>query len=331
MKATVIIGAGASAPFGVPTLRGLFKDSRARKHLENDSFLRSHLETHFWEPRGVNIESSPNSLTVEEILTILRDSENDDYRSSPILGDDIGRFRKSLYLMIKKAVFDGKSSTARALNPIIEYANENWDEITWASFNWDCIFESSFYYQSGTDWTHRTNPQVMVDLLGWDKVESKHKFLKLHGGVNWWFSNSRIRYLSFSHNRNTLSDYWNRYESDESNCGHPVILEPSYYKYEDPIYDLLKGQWEYFSESLMKSDLVILVGYSLPDADAKARTALMLGFQANQNSKWVVVDKDESICNKYNRLFGSRRLATFSNGLSDFNADFRGNIQRSLF
>src|SRR3972149_3061357 len=151
-KAVIILGAGSSADFGVPTLRYVFQDIHARRHLKKDKDLLGRLETLFWRPRGINLESSHEGLTVEEILTLVRDSENQIYGLPPILEPtELASFRRSLYVLIKKAVYDGKSTTRRLLNPLLEFTRRNFSKITWASFNWDCTFESSFYYSSGDD------------------------------------------------------------------------------------------------------------------------------------------------------------------------------------
>ena len=79
MKAVVILGAGASAGFGVPTLQSIFQDKAARAHLSVDAMLRQKLENAIWKPRGIDIETSDRGLTVEEILTMIRDAEQQEY------------------------------------------------------------------------------------------------------------------------------------------------------------------------------------------------------------------------------------------------------------
>src|SRR5687767_15135689 len=106
-KAVIILGAGASAGFGVPTLRNLFKDTQARRYLKENDFLRSKLESLIWKPRDLDLESSHQGPTVEEILTLARDSEKQAYGLSPILNSgELKQFRRSLYVLIKKAVYD---------------------------------------------------------------------------------------------------------------------------------------------------------------------------------------------------------------------------------
>ncbi len=314
-KAVFILGAGASAPFGVPTLRHIFKNVHARNHLQKDQFLREKLKEIFWEPRGHSLESSHESLTVEDILTIVRDYENKKYDVPSPLEGNLDRFRRSLYVLIKKAIYDGKSSDGRHLNPVIDFASSNFSEVTWASFNWDCIFEASYYYWSGVDRYDRVNPRVVVKLQNWYGSGGGHVFLKLHGGINWWYESGGLVYLPFGHGPD-LNARWKEYENG-THSGHPVILEPSFYKYEDPMYDHLKPQWDYFVQSLIDADIVVVIGYSLPESDAEARTSLLTGFQASSESQYVVINNSENVCDRYGRLFGNRRLRTYRTTLED--------------
>ncbi len=326
-RAVIILGAGASASFGVPTLAQLFKDPNARRHLAADRFLHDQLQGLFWGPRGHTLESSHLTVTVEEVLTIIRDYENYP-RDIPLMPeDDREAFQRSLYVLIKKAVYDGKSSRAAHLNPLLNHARATFEHTTWASFNWDCIFESSFYYSSSNIADGRHNPSVVVPLRNWWGENPIHTFLKPHGGVNWWYDETEnvVSYLPFG-SQPDLDGRWAEYGRREI-TGYPVILEPSYYKYTDPSYEFLKPQWDRFVDDLMKADLVCMIGYSLPESDTMARTALTIGFQSGRaNSRWVVVNKSEDACSRYQRLFGTVRMKTLSITLEEFNRDVPGNL-----
>ncbi len=103
-KAVVILGAGASSDFGVPTLQGMFKDKWARQYLKQDSFLAQKLDEIFWAPRGHTLESSDQSVTIEEMLTILRDWENEPNCKECPDPNLFAEFRKRLYVLIMRAV-----------------------------------------------------------------------------------------------------------------------------------------------------------------------------------------------------------------------------------
>lgn len=315
----VILGAGASAPFGVPTLLRVFKDPFARLHLKKHPWLHQQMQELFWTPRGHRLDTSDLGLSVEEVLTIVRDYENQAYGVPPILPDQTEKFKRSLYVLIKKAIYDFKNSSGKYLNPLIQFMRENAGFVTWATFNWDCIFEASFYYSSGDKPYNRTNPRVVVDLQNWINTSGKHLFLKLHGGVNWWYENDTLKYLTFGKQRD-LDNRWSQYELGKAQ-GHPVILEPSYYKYQDPIYEHLREQWDTFVQKLLGADLVVIVGYSLPEADLEARRALTIGFQSNTKGKFIVVDHAKWVCDRYERLFGTERLRTVKKSFEDIHEE----------
>lgn len=318
-KAVVILGAGASAPFGVPTLRKVFQDSEAIAYLKANVALHDQLQSVFWAPRGHTLKTSHETLTVEEMLTLIRDYEKNEYDAPPLHIDDPLKFRKDLYCLIKRAVYDEKSSQSAHLNPIISLARNRFESTTWASFNWDCMFESSFYYSSGPPQPlSRHNPHLVVNIENWRDGPLNHTFLKLHGGVNWWFTD-KLRYLTFGANPE-LNNRWRDYEEGTTE-GHPVILEPSYYKYSDPVYDLLKIQWHAFVRALVEAQLVVIIGYSLPEADLESRRALTIGFQSNEVARFVVIDDQKWVCERYQRLLGNTRVTCVQKPLQEINAD----------
>jgi hypothetical protein len=324
-KLVVILGAGASADFGVPTLSQLFKDSYARQYLQQDPWLADCLNKLFWEPRGHSLETSDQSLTVEEMLTVFRDWELETNIKSALPADELARFRKSLYVLIYRALFVGKSTRREYLNPLIELADKYFDQTTWATFNWDCIFESSFWYASGP-WGlgTRRNPSLSVKIKNWNQGGSKHRLLKLHGGINWWIVNGELTYLRFS-GSGALAEKWQSYRANPT-ADRPVILEPSFYKYQDAVYSWVEPQWSTFLERLIEADYILIVGYSLPTADAQARSKLMTAFQANPNNLWGVVDPNKSSCERYARLFGRKRLKITEKTLAGFNNELSTNF-----
>jgi SIR2-like domain len=311
MDAVIVLGAGASAGFGVPTLRHLFKDRHAREHIARDEFLRDSLYELIWNPRGVTLDTSHESLTIEEILTLLRDSEIRRYDLPTLLApDDIKRFRRSLYVLIKKAVHDGKSGLTKCFHPLISFARAHFNHTTWASFNWDVFFEDAYYNSSAPPGALRVAPSLVIDVRGWPDAGKwrRHTLLKLHGAINWWYEDGMISSLRHGASPR-LADKWRAYEAGESD-GHPVILEPSYYKYSSDMHRLLKPQWSHFVGALSRADVVIVAGYSLPDADSEARSAMTLGFQANKRARWLILDPSPEVCARYERYLGSTRLIT---------------------
>jgi SIR2-like domain len=327
-KAVVILGAGASVDFGVPQLKGLFKDRHARQHIRGDNFLRSQLDTLFWEPRGHTLESSDESLTVEEMLTLLRDWEDEDAECGQAPAPDLcNKIRKSLYVMTKKAIFDGKDTRNEHLNPILAFCRRRFSRTTWATFNWDCIFESTFWYsQPYAGPGSRSNPSVTIPLTNWRNGTGKHVLLKLHGAINWWKESDSIRYLQWS-SSGELSDRWQEYEGqDQDTDDGPVILEPSAYKYQHPRYRLLEPQWKIFFEHLCEADYVIVIGYSLPENDTQARSRIAVACQVNQRCKWLAIDPSSPTLDRYKRILGRRVLTTLDTTLAGFNNELEDTL-----
>src|SRR6266576_311870 len=314
-NAVVILGAGASADFGVPTLRGVFKDPYAQLYLSIDNVLRQRLEEIFWQPRGYTLQTSEQSLTIEEMLTILRDWEQEECLASRPNKDMLHDFRKRLYVLIYNSVYMGKSSRSAHLNPLIAKCRQKLERVTWASFNWDCVFEASYWYASGSAGLYRHNPTLVIGLDGWRNGNVSQEYLKLHGSINWWMVNGQLTYLSFGAG-GTLVQKWIEYSRGESGQDVPVILEPSAYKYHDATYKFLEPQWQKFFTRLCEADCVIVVGYSLPDADFQARSKILTSFQANNECKWLIIDPSRDICGRYRRLLGQQRVSILETTLA---------------
>lgn len=331
-RAVIILGAGAVADFGVPLLRGVFKDAEARKYLASNDWLRKQLDDAFWKPRGHTLETSDQTITVEEMLTVLGDCKRQHLPHQVMGVEDEARLRQDLNVLIFNALFVGKNTQSRHLNPLISYARKHFAHTTWASFNWDCIFESSYWYSSGgPGYGTRRNPKVVVPLQGWSYESTVSTFLKLHGGVNWWVQDGKLHYISFGGVGNELVKKWEEYGRGRLPPEvRPAILEPSVYKYEDPLYKMLEPQWERFFEDLVGADVVLIVGYSLPPLDAQARAKITMAFQMNDKARWAVIDPSTEVANSYRRLLGKDRLYVMESGLAGFNNAIEANMHAAF-
>jgi len=162
-RAVVILGAGASADFGIPTLRNIFKDPYARRYLQSTPELLAMLNEVFWRPRGHGLESSDRSLNIEQMLTILKDWELEPQVPNEAKPKNVENFRRGLKVLIYNAVFEGKSSNGKHLNALIDICRSKFEHTTWASFNWDCIFEASFWYSQPLG--ARRNPALAIAMI----------------------------------------------------------------------------------------------------------------------------------------------------------------------
>ncbi len=318
-EAVVVLGAGSSADFGVPTLKGVFKDFAARRYLTKNAELDDFLSEYAWKLRGVNADSSDRSLNIEEILTLLRDWEFDKSLGVDIDSDTITAVRRHVYQLLFRAVFMYKDTRKRLFNDLIICLEKTFRKVTWATFNWDCIFEASYWYTKGQ------NPQLIVDLENWIESNARSTLLKLHGSVNWWDLPGGLTYFRWGGGQKSeLEDQWARYRADSK--FRPVILEPSSYKYQDECYKLLAIQWDEFLAALKRASIVLVVGYSLPESDSRARTMMLTGFQFGPGN-WGVVDPGGEIISRYSRLFGEQHLSTRQETLSSFTSNLKQNLE----
>jgi hypothetical protein len=321
-RAVVILGAGSSADFGVPTLSTMFSDRYVVNYLKHKLALFNTLDELFWKPRGHTLATCDQSLNVEQMLTIIKDWEREKSIPDAQKPKNLSEFRRGLYVLIQKAVFEGKSSRPAHLNALIDICHKTFEHTTWASFNWDCIFESSFWYRIpyGLGWGTRYNPQLAIKVENWRSGTNKHLFLKLHGGINWWLINDLVTYLPFTAG-GPLQAEWEAYDNDPKFADRPVILEPSLYKYTDAMYNQLAPQWDHFFQNLIKADCIIVLGYSLPEMDINARSRIMTAFQVNNTGRWLVIDPSEKVCNLYKRLLGCDHVQILEKTLASFNTD----------
>jgi hypothetical protein len=84
---------------------------------------------------------------------------------------------KNLYVLIRRAVFVGKSTKPQHVNTLIDLMSKKFDMVTCASFSWDCVFEASYWY------CRHGNPKLAIDLDNWHATSRKNEFLKLHASM----------------------------------------------------------------------------------------------------------------------------------------------------
>jgi hypothetical protein len=146
---------------------------------------------------------------------------------------------------------------------LLAYCRSRFERVTWASFNWDCIFEASFWYSSGGPY-ERSNPRLAIPLAHYPFApgDERHTLLKLHGGINWWRVGDDLTYIGYG-NDGALDAQWNDYAAGKKHKAEPLILEPSYKVRRNhldhlSLRDTFLRRWP--------AGAIIIVGYSLPEA-----------------------------------------------------------------
>ncbi|MBC8066291.1 MAG: hypothetical protein H7Y17_15785 [Chlorobia bacterium] len=322
-KLMVILGAGASAGMGLPMLGQIFKDKEVARYLTTNAhtFLRF-LEDYIWQPRGVTIHESDSSLNIEEILTLLRQWERQEV--SPLSIEENRVIQRQLLGCVPKGVYTekGSSDSGRYLNRLVEHVDSQYDEVSWASFNWDMKFEQAFWHFMKSRMVPPLNrlPRCNSALLDWDGSNPKHYLMKLHGSVSWFtFPDQRVHNKRFGARKPTPIDVaWDEYLGGGCTAV-PVIAEPSFFKHEViTAGTFLWKQWEDFNSRLATAHEILVCGYSLPDGDAKAKESCLTCVAVNPKASWTVVDPSNSVLEKFGRLVGGSRVTSHCQRLGDY-------------
>ncbi|HPD61323.1 MAG TPA: hypothetical protein PKV48_06160 [Thermodesulfobacteriota bacterium] len=135
------------------------------------------------------------------------------------------------------------------------------------------------------------------------------KVYKLHGSLGWGYDDLRdqIIFVEMPHyfcgytglfcerNLITARASWDK---------GTTFVEPSYIKQFDRPFIL--EIWEKAFKEIRESDELIIVGYSLPEADSAARIFLATGVRNSQPSSITVVDCSSMVINKFEKLFGKK-------------------------
>jgi hypothetical protein len=316
------LGAGASVSAGLPALSGIFEDPAVAKYLAlGASEFERFLAEYVWTPRQIAPSDRWRSLNLEEVLTMLRLWESDN--QSPLNWAKNHKYQKQLLGCVYHSVYVDKADNGcRDYNRLIKLCDAEFDDITWASFNWDAKFEQAFYYALRGLGEGARLPRCHAGLTEWEGTNSKHLYLKLHGSVSWFReAGGKVINMRFGKVGGTYpvvgawNDYLNRGEAELQ----PMIAEPSFFKHEGISQNqFLHEQWCTFDKSLGQADVVLIIGYSLPDGDAMAKQSLLTAVARNPAARFIVVDPADTVFPRYLRILGENRLDQRKTGFTEF-------------
>lgn len=184
------------------------------------------------------------------------------------------------------------------------------------TFNYDLIVEQGLWLQR--KWTY-------LDGYGFDKdindfqapfggtypadlpTKSLIKIYKLHGSLGWIYDdlNGQIIYVGMPNyfDGRLLFCEKNLQAAKAKRDEGTTFIEPSYIKQFNckPILDI----WEKAFAVMQQSRELIVIGYSLPEADSAAQTFLASGVRSSQITSITVVDNSPSsiVFDKFETLF----------------------------
>jgi hypothetical protein len=283
------------------------------------------MERAIWNPRGKTIDTSDESMNIEEVLTLLKQWEQGKCVNPPLNFARNLRIQKQLLGCVYRSVYMDKADNhERFMNQFIRHLDTRFDHVTWGTFNWDAKLEQAFYREMEHDAAGRL-PKCMPELQDWDGSNDKHLMLKLHGSVSWFERPGAggVYNLPFGRHRPPLpiNVQWGKYLSGASE-DKPLIAEPSFFKHEEiNTRPLLRSQWEAFDDAMAVANTVFICGYSLPDGDARAKQSLLTAVARRDDVPWIVVDPDSrgEVRQRYERILGGAPRLDFR---QQYMADF---------
>lgn len=315
IRKVAILGAGASADAGAPTIGNFFE--KVDELIKSSKFTIS--ETQIFKDVLLKREKLLPNSTIEEFLSFVdfqihfsvilntpkfvkdinrkifhKDIPNFiptclELQQRGYKKEDILKLKKDISLLISRTL----DETLRNTNEEITHAYQrimSTSEVT-ISFNWDILFEHSYRLLKGKSLSEK---QLGFD----DRGIELPALLKMHGSFNWGLCekcglnvmDSKIEHKIHGAGENCL---W----CNEQKL-HPVSILPALNKFkylvetEIPPY---KHIWHCAMYAITEAEEIYFFGYSLSDADAHAKIFFKAGITQNTspNLKIYVVYKPQ--------------------------------------
>jgi hypothetical protein len=319
-----IIGAGASCPYGLPTLKNLLWE--LCQFLDQQK--RNILKTAIYEACGVNLECPENSPDFEEFLNRL------DAQSLLYLHEDqlnrLSSLRSKAATIALKGLRNFFLQKSRALGtkvgPYDRLVASLDDKDAIVSFNWDILLEVAFRRQNRK-----------YSYISTESSKDSTLLLKPHGSINWYalldrellkidltanvavFGDDLTNYMLYL--RNPLG----RLDMGSSNIFAKRATSPlSAIVLPTPTMALsvggsthdnwvdeghiraMRAVWKAFKDMVENANDLVVIGYSLPGTDSAAIDVLKefrkRGARRLLSKRIVIIDKNRRIVERYQRI-----------------------------
>ncbi len=299
MSKVYILGAGASRFAGFPLGADLWPFLEAEED-SNCVQLMNDVQTCWPFVKKVHcLLEKHRHPDLEMILTIadLAIVSGGSVGSIDLSEFDIPEAKKAFARLVSSAFVGHAVKLRNEQDAEIQRVMQGWGKLvkegdTVITFNWDPLHEMAlwdasddkWHYSSGYGFRPRNVEEGQV-------VPSNVKVLKLHGSANWGLRGRgdhgppEVDYIShlFPEVGHLPGS------SGSSDFGESLIL-PSYFKAptEEPV---LVEIWELAASALRSADEVVILGYSLPEADSPTRTLLSVALSGNEKLKNPKLEK----------------------------------------
>ena len=326
VKMSFLLGAGASNPSGIPTVKTLLKDllDRARR-LDRDELIRL---AEFCDGAGItNIEDLLTAAQISEFCSrnpsvlklvnflIFREDEREN-RLEKILQPRRIPFDPSSLAFIQdtlQVLFGLLSNRMLPAQPnpahtaIVEYLRDH-PGTPVITTNYDCCIDRALGAK-------KIPFSYLIEFTNWQppstQSDTTSQLIKLHGSLNWFYCET-CQEVHLIDIEKTVADY------EEDRVPYPVIgvcrkcggqrrgllVPPLAMKFDvaPPLNPLIDHAASAFSES----DIIVVVGFSFADADAYISRMLSKAMQASEKNRLVVFDPDAEVVEKVHRKFSLR-------------------------
>jgi len=312
MRKVYILGSGASAGYDKsnvglhsPTAKDFFQKFMYlidNNYLERDQFknlfdfLRKY---YFFGESSLRNEE----LDIEEVLTIL-DLEPDDSEFQQARNELI----EMIFLTLNKILYGERCPYHKKLAENLEPSD------TVITFNWDLLLDNVLAENANINYSGHFARFYRNGRWCNNNMYTGVKLLKLHGSLNWMFCKSCRRNYCYILSGKVGADQIVNPEDPRTKCPQcarqmkPIIIPPTLAKqYKNELLDEL---WQEALVKLKDADEIIIIGYSLPVTDFKAKWLFMksVAMRQNQLNKLTVVDKylNDNLKRKFKSIFKVR-------------------------
>lgn len=330
-KITFLLGAGASAPSGIPTVDKLLSElwKRARK------IGRKDLDKLAKWCDGRNITNIEDLLTAAYIsdftatnraITSLLDyflfsrrreleeeEEEEDYfvtrRRRALIATEIDVSSISFLQDTLQTLFGLltgfmiSASPNATHNAIVNFIKEHKNSSI-ITTNYDGCMDESIL----------RNKMQLKGTIGSESEENNPdavQLIKMHGSINWAYCDSCQVVREFD-----LLELKETYEKDKlsfpvigicKNCGglrRPLLVPPLSFKF--LMFPNLVDIWSSANQSIEEADYIIVVGYSFSEADTYITKIISRSISMNKNQKMIIVNTDQKLASTLRDRFSAR-------------------------
>lgn len=313
-RVVYVLGAGTSYDAGGPLIRDFFMTDSARSErvhsdyfLTDEKFLSLQAAYERWakETEEPNVEGFFQRVAFQRLMR----KDFDTHLPGETLNPEI-LYR---YLVWYIAAYV-RASVASQGNPPRHYRDFAESLRQWGkryavlTFNYDLVLERALLKEYG-ELDYKLGP-----IRGLKKFSNGIPLIKLHGSLNWsWCSGCEEVYVD---EKPTAANY-RREACPRRGCRtmlDPLIVPPDANK--NASLDTISSLWRKAGSFLSKADRIVIVGYSLPDADTSAKELLIGPVQ--RVSRFDVINSHPSALSAIETKLGRKSDTPIATPFKDF-------------